>query len=98
MSVKVTVVNHPVVAEALTHLRDQNTSNQFFRAEMRRLSLVVIAEALRDVPTTKVRVTTPLAETDGIKISQRPVLVPILRAGLGMLPAAMELLPMPTLQ
>jgi uracil phosphoribosyltransferase len=93
MSVKVTVVNHPVAAEALTHLRDQNSSNQFFRAEMRRLSLVVIAEALRDVPTTKVRVTTPLAETDGIKIAQRPVLVPILRAGLGMLPAAMELLP-----
>jgi uracil phosphoribosyltransferase len=75
MSVKVTVVNHPVAAEALTHLRDQNSSNQFFRAEMRRLSLVVIAEALRDVPTTKVRVTTPLAETDGIKIAQRPVLV-----------------------
>jgi len=93
MSVKVTVVNHPVAAEALTHLRDQNSSNQFFRAEMRRLSLVVIAEALRDVPTTKVRVTTPLAETDGIKIAQRPVLVPILRAGLGMLEGMSKLVP-----
>ena len=60
---------------------------------MRRLSLIVIAEATRSVPTRKVRVTTPLAETDGIKIAQRPILVPILRAGLGMLPAAMELLP-----
>lgn len=93
MPVQVTVVNHPVAAEALTHLRDQNTSNQFFRAEMRRLSLIVIAEATKDVPTHKIRVTTPLAETDGSKISNRPVLVPILRAGLGMLPAAMELLP-----
>ncbi|MFN9960212.1 MAG: uracil phosphoribosyltransferase, partial [bacterium] len=73
MSVKVTVVNHPVAAEALTHLRDQNSSNQFFRAEMRRLSLIVIAEATKDVPTHKIRVTTPLAETDGAKISNRPV-------------------------
>lgn len=93
MPVTVTVVNHPIAAEALTHLRDVDTSNQFFRAEMRRLSLIVIAEATRDVPTTKVRVTTPLAETDGARIANRPVLVPILRAGLGMLPAAMELLP-----
>jgi uracil phosphoribosyltransferase len=45
------------------------------------------------VPTEKIRVTTPLAETDGVRIARRPVLVPILRAGLGMLPAAMELLP-----
>lgn len=93
MPVTVTVVDHPVAAEALTNLRDQNTSNQMFRAEMRRLSLVVIAEATRTVPTEKIRVTTPLAETDGVRIARRPVLVPILRAGLGMLPAAMELLP-----
>ena len=93
MPVTVTVVDHPVAAEALTNLRDQNTSNQMFRAEMRRLSLVVIAEATRTVPTEQIRVTTPLAETDGVRIARRPVLVPILRAGLGMLPAAMELLP-----
>ena len=93
MPVTVTIVDHPIAAEALTHLRDVNTSNQFFRAEMRRLSLVVVAEAARSLPVKKVRVTTPLAETDGVQIAQRPVLVPILRAGLGMLPAAMELLP-----
>jgi uracil phosphoribosyltransferase len=93
MPVTVTVVDHPIAAEALTHLRDIDTSNQFFRAEMRRLSLIVIAEATRDIPTESVRVTTPLAETTGAKIANRPVLVPILRAGLGMLPAAMELLP-----
>jgi uracil phosphoribosyltransferase len=93
MPVTVTIVDHPIAAEALTNLRDQNSSNQVFRAEMRRLSLIVIAEATRSVPTRKVRVTTPLCETDGIQIAQRPVLVPILRAGLGMLPAAMELLP-----
>ena len=93
MPVTVTIVDHPIAAEALTNLRDQNSSNQVFRAEMRRLSLIVIAEATRSVPTRKVRVTTPLCETDGSQIAQRPVLVPILRAGLGMLPAAMELLP-----
>ena len=49
MTVTVTIVDHPVAAEALTHLRDENSSNQFFRAEMRRLSLVVIAEATRIV-------------------------------------------------
>ena len=93
MTVTVTIVDHPIVAEALTHLRDINTSNQFFRAEMRRLSLIVVAEAARSLPVNKIRVTTPLAETDGVQITNRPVLVPILRAGLGMLPAAMELLP-----
>lgn len=93
MPVTVTVVDHPVAAEALTHLRDKDTSNQFFRAEMRRLSLIVLAEATKSVPVHRIRVITPLAETDGVKISDRPVLVPILRAGLGMLPAAMELLP-----
>lgn len=93
MPVTVTIVDHPIAAEALTHLRDINTTNQFFRAEMRRLSLIVVAEAARSLPVNKIRVTTPLAETDGVQISQRPVLVPILRAGLGMLPAAMELLP-----
>jgi len=93
MPVTVTVVDHPVAAEALTHLRDERSSNQMFRAEMRRLSLIVIAEAARTVPVRPVRVRTPLAETDGAVIASRPVLVPILRAGLGMLPAAMELLP-----
>ena len=81
MPVTVTIVDHPIAAEALTNLRDQNSSNQVFRAEMRRLSLIVIAEATRSVPTRKVRVTTPLCETDGIQIAQRPVLVPILRVG-----------------
>ncbi|MFM7772346.1 MAG: uracil phosphoribosyltransferase, partial [Acidimicrobiaceae bacterium] len=93
MTVEVTIVDHPVAAEALTHLRDENTTNQFFRAELRRLSLVVVAEASRHLPTIHTRVRTPLAETDGIALASRPVLVPILRAGLGMLPAAMELLP-----
>lgn len=93
MAVEVTIVDHPVAAEALTHLRDEKTTNQFFRAELRRLSLVVVAEASRHLPTVKTRVRTPLAETDGIALASRPVLVPILRAGLGMLPAAMELLP-----
>ncbi|MGA0785817.1 MAG: uracil phosphoribosyltransferase, partial [Ilumatobacteraceae bacterium] len=93
MALQVTVVDHPVAQEALTHLRDQNTSNQMFRAEMRRLSLVVVAEATRRIPTVSRKVTTPLATTDGVQLVSRPVLVPILRAGLGMLPAAMELLP-----
>ncbi|MEY2741216.1 MAG: uracil phosphoribosyltransferase [Ilumatobacteraceae bacterium] len=91
--VTVTVVTHPVAAEALTHLRDESTSNQIFRAEMRRLSLVVVAEATRQLPTAPRQVRTPLATTEGVTLASRPVLVPILRAGLGMLPAAMELLP-----
>ena len=86
MTVEVTIVDHPVAAEALTHLRDENTTNQFFRAELRRLSLVVVAEASRHLPTVKTRVRTPLAETDGIALASRPVLVPILRAGRGMAP------------
>ena len=52
MPVEVTIVNHPVAAESLTHLRDENTSNQFFRAELRRLSLVVVAEGAKPKPGT----------------------------------------------
>ncbi|MFM7963739.1 MAG: uracil phosphoribosyltransferase, partial [Actinomycetota bacterium] len=81
MPVQVTVVDHPVAQEALTHLRDQDTSNQIFRAEMRRLSLVVVTEATRRIPTASRKVTTPLATTDGVRLAHRPVLVPILRAG-----------------
>ncbi|MGA1366707.1 MAG: uracil phosphoribosyltransferase, partial [Ilumatobacteraceae bacterium] len=56
MAVEVTIVDHPVAAEALTHLRDETTTYQFFRAELRRLSLVVVAEASRNLPTINTRV------------------------------------------
>jgi uracil phosphoribosyltransferase len=91
--VSVTVVSHPVAAEALTHLRDETTSNQVFRSELRRLSLVLVTEATRLLPTVTRPVRTPLGIADGVAPAHRPVLVPILRAGLGMLSAATELLP-----
>ena len=88
-----TVVDHPLAGTMLTALRDANTPPPLFRLLAKRLSLVLALEATRTVPTKPVRVTTPLATTDGRTFAAPLVAVPILRAGLGMLQAVTELFP-----
>jgi uracil phosphoribosyltransferase len=90
---RVTVVDHPLVAERLTTMRDQSTNAVAFRAAVDGLAGMLIYEATRTLPQRKVRVTTPLAETDGAVIDGIPLLVPILRAGVGMVSAALRLMP-----
>jgi uracil phosphoribosyltransferase len=87
------VIDHPLVQDALTTLRDARTAPDEFRRTARRISMLVAAEAMRDVPTADVTVRTPLEPAPGIRISGDVVVVPVLRAGLGMLDAVLELMP-----
>jgi uracil phosphoribosyltransferase len=90
---QVDVINHPLAAVALTVLRDERTPRVAFRAALHDLATMLIYEATRELPTSTVRVRTPLAETAGTRLAAEPVVVPVLRAGLGMLPAAHALVP-----
>ena len=91
--VEVRVVDHPLAAARLTTLRDERTDNAAFRAALRDLTLMLVYEATRDAPSEPVRVRTPLAETVGVRLAQPPLLVPVLRAGLGMVDQAHALIP-----
>ena len=87
------VVDHPLAAARLTTLRDEHTNSAGFRAALRDLTLMLVYEATRDAPREAVTVRTPLAETVGARLANPPLLVPVLRAGLGMVDQAHALLP-----
>jgi uracil phosphoribosyltransferase len=91
--VDVRVVDHPLAAARLTILRDERTDNAAFRAALGDLTVMLIYEATRDAPSQTVTVRTPLAETAGIRLAKPPLLVAVLRAGLGMVDSALVLLP-----
>jgi uracil phosphoribosyltransferase len=91
--VDVHVVHHPLAAVRLTALRDENTGNAEFRAALSELALMLVYEATRDVARESVTVRTPLAETGGARLATPPLLVAVLRAGLGMVESAHVLLP-----
>jgi uracil phosphoribosyltransferase len=77
----------------LTRIRDVATPNALFRQELERVGTLLLAEATRDLATRQVRVRTPLTETDGSVLVSQPVVVPVLRAGLGFVQAAQDLMP-----
>src|SRR6478735_10230941 len=87
------VVDHPLAAARLTTLRDERTDNAGFRAALRDLTLMLIYEATRDAATEPVPVRTPLTDTTGTRLANPPLLVPVLRAGLGMVDQAHALIP-----
>jgi uracil phosphoribosyltransferase len=87
------VVNGPLSRHKLAVLRDERTPTPEFRQAMKELALIMVAEATRDMPTRPVQIRTPLAETAVEEISGPVCLVPVLRAGLGMLDGALALLP-----
>jgi uracil phosphoribosyltransferase len=93
MRVPVHLVDHPLVHDALVSLRDKHTSPEHFRKAATRISVLLAAEALNDVPTKDVTVETPLSSAPGRRIAGDVVVVPVLRAGLGMLDAVLELVP-----
>jgi len=80
----VRVVEHPLAAARLTTLRDERTDNAAFRAALRDLTMMLVYEATRDAACEPVPVRTPLADTIGSRLANPPLLVPVLRAGLGM--------------
>jgi uracil phosphoribosyltransferase len=87
------VVQHPVIEDVLARLRDKTTPCDVFRRLARRVSLLVAAEATKDLPLVEASCETPLETTSVRRIASRVVAVPVLRAGLGMLDAFLELLP-----
>ena len=94
MSGRVVVLDHPVVRHKTTLLRSTETDTRLFRALVHEISLLVLYEASRLLPTEKEHVQTPMAGFDGVRIPGSALaIVPVLRAGLGMLDAALELLP-----
>ncbi|MFF3224792.1 uracil phosphoribosyltransferase [Nocardia suismassiliense] len=86
-------VDHPLAAALLTTMRDERTDNSAFRAALRDLTRILIYEALREAPVRRFEISTPVAVTDGARLAQPPLLVPVLRAGLGMVDVAAELIP-----
>jgi uracil phosphoribosyltransferase len=91
--VGVTVVDHPLSGHLLLALRDERTPPSVFRTLTKRLTTVLMIEATRDLPTRPSTVRTPLEEATGRILLEPLVAVPILRAGLGMLDAVVELFP-----
>ncbi len=89
----VRVVDHPLAAARLTMLREERTGNAAFRAALRDLTLMLVYEATREAAVQTVAVHTPLAETTGVRLASPPLLVPVLRAGLGMVDQAHALIP-----
>ena len=87
------LVDGPLARQKLKVLRDGTTRTPEFRQAMKELALIVVAEATQPMPTNTVRIRTPLAETDVEEIAGPVCLVPVLRAGLGMLEGALALLP-----
>jgi uracil phosphoribosyltransferase len=87
------LVSHPLVEDALAGLRDRATPCEEFRRLARRVSLLVVAEATRDLALAEYKVETPLERTTVRRLTPRVVAVPVLRAGLGMLDAFLEIVP-----
>lgn len=89
----VVVVDHPLAAQLLTRLRDQRTDRAAFRQAADDLALMLVYEATRALPTESITVETPIRSTTGVRIAEAPLVVPVLRAGLGMLGPVLRLLP-----
>jgi len=90
------VVDGPLSRHKLAVLRDERTRTADFRQAMKELTLILVAEATRNMPTSQARISTPVTETEVEEISYPVCLVPVLRAGLGMLDGALALLPTST--
>lgn len=88
-----TILQHSLSSHILSLLRDKTTPPERFRSLTQTVTRLLVAEATRKLPSRIVPITTPLEETPGQQISVKLVAVPILRAGLGMLDAALEMLP-----
>jgi uracil phosphoribosyltransferase len=91
--VQTVVIDHPIVRTRLSVMRDERSSNAEFRAALRELATLLVYEATRQLPVTELPLRTPVGPTVGTTLLNPPLLVPVLRAGLGMAEAAFNLLP-----
>ena len=88
-----TIIEHPVIKRDLTILRDRDTNNHLFRTTLRRISAVMAFEVTHDLELREKSVRTPLEKTVGFTLAEDIVIVPVLRAGLGLLDGFLDLLP-----
>ena len=87
------VSQHPLIGEKLSNLRSITTSSKLFRDLVAELTSLLIYEATSDLKTTPVSIETPLEKMTGSKIAEEISIVPILRAGLGMVDSALNIIP-----
>ena len=93
MTPRLTVVEHPVLADRLTVLRDRSTGWPNFRHALYECSAILAVEVARQLPLVETEIETPLETTKGQRLSEQVVVVPVLRAGLGMVDGFLRLLP-----
>jgi uracil phosphoribosyltransferase len=91
--VDVIVVDHPLAQTRLTAMRNAETDSGVFRASLHELTTMVVYEAARAFPVEQYPINTPVAPTQGTRLANPPLIVPVLRAGLGMADSALALLP-----
>lgn len=87
------IVEHPLIKRDVTILRDKNTDSENFRAALQRVSNILAAEISKEFSLTTINVETPLEVTNGSKLSNEVILVPVLRAGLGMVNGFLQIIP-----
>ncbi|HSY16426.1 MAG TPA: uracil phosphoribosyltransferase [Jatrophihabitantaceae bacterium] len=92
-TLRIEVVDHPIARSRLTVMRDERSSNAEFRAALRELATLLVYEATRGLAVRPVPIRTPMGLTTGAALDNPPLIVPVLRAGLGMAEAAFNLLP-----
>ena len=87
------ISRHPVVADCLAGLRDRRTQPEEFRQLARKVITLLVYEATADLPTRRDTVETPLRRADVVRVDTEVVAIPVLRAGLGLLPPVLDLMP-----
>ncbi|MCG7267554.1 MULTISPECIES: uracil phosphoribosyltransferase [Corynebacterium] len=90
---EIQVVNHPLVASRLSIMRDKNSDNAQFRAALSDLGAMLIYEASADLVVEHFELETPVATTTGTRLEKPPIIVPVIRAGLGMIDPALSMIP-----
>ncbi len=88
-----TVLEHPLITHKLSIMRDEKTGTKDFRESLDEIAELMAYEVCRDLPVKEIEVTTPIAKTKGVQISKEVVIVPILRAGIGLLDGIRRLVP-----
>lgn len=93
MNPNATILRHPLIEHKLAILRNRDTDNKHFRKALNELSYLLVYEITRDLALKPVRIQTPLAPCDAQQLAEQVLLVPILRAGLGMVDGILDLIP-----
>ncbi|AUM62300.1 uracil phosphoribosyltransferase [Spiroplasma monobiae] len=88
-----TIIKHPLILDKLTRMRREETSSKDFRENLNEIGQLMVYEIFRDVPLTEIDIKTPVVETKGFTLDIPVVLVPIIRAGLGMTEGIQRLVP-----